>query len=72
MLLDLSLTECGLEHRDESWVQEESVKGRGFVVRETSAPRERRVGQVGGGPALMPSCSVTFINDDGEKESAGS
>lgn len=42
------------------------------MVREASAPGEGRVGQVGGGPALMPSCSVTFINDDGERESAGS
>ena len=72
MSLDLSLIECGLEHREGSWVQEESVKGRGSVVRESSGPRERRVGQVGGGPALTPSCSVTFINDDREKESAGS
>lgn len=29
-------------------------------------------GAGGGGPAFMPSCSVTFINDDGERESAGS
>jgi len=29
-------------------------------------------GAGGGGPAFRPSCSVTFINDDGERESAGS
>ena len=26
----------------------------------------------GGGPAFLPSCIVTFINGDGERESAGS
>lgn len=47
MSLDLSLIECGLEHRGGSWVQEESVKGRGSVAGEPSTLREGRVGHVG-------------------------
>lgn len=45
--LDLSLAECGSEHRDGNCVQEESVKGRGSLAREPSAPRDGTVGQVG-------------------------
>lgn len=45
--VDFALIECRSEHNDGSRMREESVKGRGSVTRETSAPREGRVEQVG-------------------------
>lgn len=47
--VDFALIEHRSEQSEGSWMREESVKGRGAVTREPSAPREGRVEQVGKG-----------------------
>lgn len=69
--LDFALIECGLEQRYRNRVQEESFQG-GAPWPGSLPLQDTEGGAGGGGPASMPSCSVTFINDDGERESAGS